>query len=47
MVAADVTEGRELEKKINELFADAGVSYLHLHTAKQGCYLCRVDRSVS
>jgi len=41
---ADVTDGRELEATIARAFKSPGVSYLHLHYARQGCYICRVDR---
>jgi Protein of unknown function (DUF1203) len=44
MLVSDVAEGRKLEGKIAELFADETVAYLHLHNAKPGCYSCRVDR---
>lgn len=42
---ADVTEGRELEATIARAFKSPGVDYLHLHHARQGCYVCRVDRT--
>lgn len=44
MVGADVVDGRALELVVERLFADARVSYLHLHNAKPGCYAARVDR---
>jgi hypothetical protein len=41
---AAVTEGRELEHVIEQLFADADVAYIHVHNARPGCYSCRIDR---
>ena len=42
---ADVAEGRELESVVARLFADASVSYVHVHNARPGCYSCRIDRA--
>jgi len=44
MVNAAVTPGKELKSQIEEFFADAKISYLHLHNAGAGCYSCRVER---
>ena len=44
MVDADVTDGRDLEKLLDRLFAQEGVAYIHLHYARPGCYAARVDR---
>ena|SRR5216684_2773906 len=44
MLDAAVTPGSELEPRIESLFANSRVSYLHLHNAGAGCYSCRVDR---
>ena len=45
MVGADVVNGSELEDAIRRLFANEGVSYLHVHNAGTGCYLCRGVRA--
>jgi hypothetical protein len=45
MLASDVVEGRDLENKIADFFANESVAYLHLHNAKPGCFSCRVDRA--
>jgi Protein of unknown function (DUF1203) len=45
IVAADVTQGSDLESMIERLFADPQVRYLHLHNARPGCYAARVDRA--
>lgn len=42
---SDVCEGRELAAMIDRLFADPAVAELHVHTARNGCYLCKVVRS--
>ncbi|AHX14062.1 hypothetical protein CH75_13295 [Dyella jiangningensis] len=42
---ADVVQGTALEPLIDRLFADARVSYLHIHIARPGCYAARVDRA--
>lgn len=47
MLDADLTDGREVEHCIRKLLARADVAYLHLHSAKPGCYLARVSRSPS
>ncbi|MEP6482966.1 MAG: DUF1203 domain-containing protein [Rudaea sp.] len=44
MVAADVVDGRELERCIETMFEHADARYLHVHFAKPGCYAARVDR---
>jgi hypothetical protein len=41
---ADVCEGRDLEATIVRAFKSPGVDYLHLHFARPGCYICRVER---
>jgi hypothetical protein len=44
LVAADLAQGVDLERCIEQLFANPVVSYLHLHYAKPGCYAARVER---
>lgn len=44
MVDAEVCEGSNLESHIEHAFADARIAYLHLHHAKRGCFLSRVNR---
>ncbi len=44
MIAADVTEGAELEGPIARFFADPRTAYLHVHNARPGCYACRIER---
>lgn len=45
MMDAAVVNGTEIETPIRRLFADARVSYLHIHNAGPGCYNCRVVRA--
>lgn len=42
---ADVTQGIALAPLIETMFADPAVACLHLHSARRGCYLARVDRA--
>ena len=47
MVRAELADGREAEAVIHRLFADAVVSFIHVHYATRGCYACRVDRATT
>ena len=42
---AELTEGRDLERSVEHLFADPAVAYIHVHNARPGCYDCRIDRA--
>ena len=44
MLDADVVDGTAMEALIARLFANADVSYIHVHNAKRGCYAGRIDR---
>ncbi|HKA89895.1 MAG TPA: DUF1203 domain-containing protein [Haliangiales bacterium] len=44
LVTADVCDGAVLEDAIHRMFRD-GAAYLHVHFARPGCFLCRVDRA--
>jgi hypothetical protein len=44
MIDAEVCQGSALAEAIPRHFDNNDIAYLHLHTAKRGCYLCRVDR---
>lgn len=44
MLQANVTEGSMLEAALEEMFAMDAVRYLHVHNAREGCYLTRVAR---
>jgi hypothetical protein len=45
MVDADVVDGAAAAPLIERYLELDGVSYLHVHFARRGCYACRVDRS--
>jgi hypothetical protein len=44
MLNGDVVSGHALKSRIEELFANPKVSYLHLHNAGAGCYSSKVER---
>jgi len=44
MLDAIVCEGKDLSEKMLELFSIPETTYLHVHTAKRGCFLASVTR---
>jgi hypothetical protein len=44
MIGHALSDGKELEAAIENLFADGRAAYLHVHFASPGCYAARVDR---
>ncbi len=44
IVEADLVAGAEASQAIERLFALPGVTYLHAHYAKYGCFAARIDR---
>jgi hypothetical protein len=44
MVEAEVASGVELCGQIEQFLTSASVEYLHIHSARRGCYFARVDR---
>lgn len=44
MVDADITEGHEVERLIERLFAQPQVDYIHAHYARRGCYAALIRR---
>lgn len=42
---SDVAPGRDVDGLIERGLGDARTRYLNLHTARFGCYLCRVERT--
>lgn len=45
MVAAEVCEGTDAGDLISQHFDHAGVAYIHLHNARQGCFSCLARRA--
>lgn len=45
MIFADVVEGPDTARALEQLFADPAVAYAHLHNAKQGCFSCHARRA--
>lgn len=45
MIDAALGPGAALAERIDELFANPRVAYLHAHYAKWGCFAARVDRA--
>lgn len=44
MREADVVEGSALASRLDALFADPGIAYVHIHNAKQGCFAAKATR---
>ena len=40
----DVCDGREVERLISRALADRRTDCVNIHTARPGCFLCRVER---
>lgn len=45
MVDADIAAGTALAPMIEHMFTDARAAYLHIHNARPGCYVARVERA--
>ena len=46
LVDADVVAGMEAEPVIKRLLENDSTGYIHVHSAKPGCYLARIDRDL-
>ncbi len=44
MVEADVVDGRDSSAFIEKMLTNEQVHYIHVHTAKRGCFLAKVER---
>jgi hypothetical protein len=40
----DVCDGTDIERLLDRALADRRTDYLNIHTARSGCFLCRVER---
>jgi len=45
IVEAEVVDGSDVARAIEDLFGHAHVAYIHLHNARRGCFSCRVLRA--
>jgi len=45
MIDADVVPGQELAAAIDRMLDQGPSAYLHVHSAKRGCFAARVDRA--
>ena len=45
MIDADVVDGHQLEPVICRMLSNRSVDFLHLHNAKHGCFMARVDKA--
>lgn len=43
LVAADVSEGEQLEHLIEQFAANLNVAYMHVHNAKPGCFAAKIN----
>lgn len=45
MEDADVIPGEALQERIETMFANEQIDYLHVHFARRGCFACRIERA--
>ncbi len=45
MVDAEVVDGQDLEPLIERMLSAESVEFLHVHNAKRGCFIARVDKA--
>jgi hypothetical protein len=45
LVGAEVIDTAEIDESIQRLLAGPGVTYIHVHNARPGCFSCRIDRA--
>jgi hypothetical protein len=45
MIEADVVEGSALGGRLDRLFDNAGIAFVHVHFARQGCFAAAVTRA--
>lgn len=44
MTDAEVVEGQEARAHVERMLDDPRTAYLHVHAARRGCFLARIDR---
>jgi Protein of unknown function (DUF1203) len=45
LLEADVVDGCDIEPLIAQMFGRPDIEYIHVHNAKPGCFVARVDRA--
>ena len=45
MLEADVVEGTKVATELRRMFGEPDVQFIHVHTARRGCFLALVERS--
>jgi hypothetical protein len=45
MLDADVIDGMDVDDLIQRMFADPNVVNIHVHAAKRGCFMARIERA--
>lgn len=45
LIAADLSEGKDVEGTVDKLFEDLEVEYLHIRDGLTGCYFMKIERS--
>jgi len=43
-VLGDVCDGTDVERLLERALADCRTDYVNIHTARPGCFLCRVEQ---
>ncbi|WP_420432773.1 DUF1203 domain-containing protein [Hyphobacterium sp.] len=46
MIQTELAEGEDVARKLDAMFADTEVEYIHQHNSSPGCYAARATRSV-
>jgi hypothetical protein len=41
----DVSDGHEVDALLDRCLADPRTDFVNIHTARPGCFLCRVERA--
>lgn len=44
MRTADVVDGQNCKSLLNQFLEDPEVEYVHVHNARRGCFMCKVER---
>ena len=44
MRTADVVDGQQCKSRLDQFLENPDIEYVHVHNARQGCFMCQVDR---